>query len=98
MVVGELLQELIPVLLVVVDAEVAADVEVQQEPGGAAHTEVGVGVCAGRGVLLLPRTHQHMGGQRAPSPDPSTIPETFTSQYLSPVLLGVIQVMGTIQV
>lgn len=55
-------------------------------------------VAVGQRGLLLPQTHQHGGWQRAPSPDPVTIPETSTSQYLSPVLLGVIQVMGTIQV
>lgn len=48
-VVGELQEELVPVLLVVVDAEIATDVEVQQEPVRAVHLEGGVGVWKGRG-------------------------------------------------
>lgn len=44
---GELGEELVPVLLVVVDTEVPADIQVQQEPVGAVHLELVVGFWEG---------------------------------------------------
>lgn len=43
----KLVEELLPVLQVVIDTEVPSDIEVQQEPVGAVHLEVVVGVWEG---------------------------------------------------
>lgn len=47
MVSAKLVEELIPVLLVVIDTEVSSNIDVQQEPAGAVEPELVVGVWEG---------------------------------------------------
>lgn len=68
----KLLDELIPVLLVVIDAEVPGDIEVQQEPVGAVEPEVVVGVWEGDRRLCQSCTLTRQGG-------PGSAPTTTAS-------------------
>lgn len=71
---GELVEELVPVLRVVVDSEVATDVQVQQQPAGAAHLELVEGFWEGeRRSAPPPRqtpapARGRGGGSEAPTP------------------------------
>lgn len=101
---GELGEELVPVLLVVVDTEVPADIQVQQEPVRAVHLELVVGFWEGERRVCWSRP-PHLQGAREVAARPllpawagCTVPVTLVSQYLFPVVERVIQVMGTIQV
>lgn len=59
---AKLVDELIPVLLVVIDTEVPSDIEVQQEPVGAVHPEAVVGGWEGDRRLCQSCTPTHQGG------------------------------------
>lgn len=58
---GELVEELVPVLLVVVDAEVPTNIQVQQEPVRAAHLEPVIGVWEGERSSAPPHTSAPLG-------------------------------------
>lgn len=59
---AKLVDETIPVILVVIDTEVPSDIEVQQEPVGAVDLEVVVGVWEGDRRLCQSCTPTHQGG------------------------------------
>lgn len=107
---GELVEELVPVLLVVVDAEVPTNIQVQQEPVGATHPELVIGVWEGERNSAPPHTSAPPGepnlhwstGAATKPPLPAwagrTVPESLVSQYLFSEPVFVFQLMGTIQV